>query len=367
MTESLLRFVTSRTVVGQFRRMAHGDAKLTPFSFSYEPPGNPPLDFAVDPKSPIPSNIHVLIGRNGVGKTHLLNNLTQAVLGDDEQCRGTFRLSERGNNGSFANLISVSFSAFDDLKVPPDRKSEIDEIGFSFIGLRRSNGELKPKEELVKEFISSLNECQVGTRKKRWEHMIERLQSDPVFRAAQLESMFSHDSSEGKANIENIFGRLSSGHKIVLLTLTRLIEKVEERSLVLIDEPEAHLHPPLLSAMTRALSDLMAMRNGVAIIATHSPVVLQEVPKSCVWILRRILTEANAERPAIETFAENIDTLSREVFQLELVQSGYHHILARLRAQENSYEDAIEEIEGHLGAEGRAVLRAMYLDNTENS
>ena len=68
MTESLLRFVTSRTVVGQFRRMAHGDAKLTPFSFSYEPPGNPPLDFAVDPKSPIPSNIHVLIGRNGVGR-----------------------------------------------------------------------------------------------------------------------------------------------------------------------------------------------------------------------------------------------------------------------------------------------------------
>lgn len=48
---------------------------------------------------------------------------------------------------------------------------------------------------------------------------------------------------------------------------------------MLIDEPEGHLHPPLLSAFVRALSELLVNRNGVAIIATHSPVVLQEVPR----------------------------------------------------------------------------------------
>ncbi len=58
------------------------------------------------------------------------------------------------------------------------------------------------------------------------------------------------------------FDRLSSGHAIVLLTITRLVELVEERSLVLIDEPEGgHLHPPLLSAFVRALSDLLVQRN----------------------------------------------------------------------------------------------------------
>jgi predicted ATP-dependent endonuclease of OLD family len=72
---------------------------------------------------------------------------------------------------------------------------------------------------------------------------------------------------------------MSSGHAIVLLTITRLVATVEEKTLVLLDEPESHLHPPLLSAFIRALSDLLYDRNGVAIIATHSPVVLQESSK----------------------------------------------------------------------------------------
>ncbi len=40
---------------------------------------------------------------------------------------------------------------------------------------------------------------------------------------------------------------MSSGHAIVLLTVTKLVARVEEKTLVLIDEPESHLHPPLLS------------------------------------------------------------------------------------------------------------------------
>ena len=32
------------------------------------------------PESQPPTNIHVLIGRNGVGKTHLLNHMTRALV-----------------------------------------------------------------------------------------------------------------------------------------------------------------------------------------------------------------------------------------------------------------------------------------------
>ncbi|WP_269781216.1 AAA family ATPase [Photobacterium carnosum] len=38
----------------------------------------------------------------------------------------------------------------------------------------------------------------------------------------------------------------------------------------MIDEPESHLYPPLLSAFIRDLSELFHNRNGVSIIATHS-------------------------------------------------------------------------------------------------
>jgi predicted ATP-dependent endonuclease of OLD family len=85
------------------------------------------------------------------------------------------------------------------------------------------------------------------------------------------------DEKELKDTSSEIFNKLSSGHKIVLLTITRLVETVEEKTLVMLDEPESHLHPPLLSAFIRALSELLILRNGVAIIATHSPVILQEL------------------------------------------------------------------------------------------
>lgn len=390
MEESLLRSITRSTVEGQFRRMANGDARVTRYDFAYSPPkrlgdGAPPftLDFSVNPNSPIPTNVHVLIGRNGVGKTRLLSLMTKALVAKDASAKqsGKFELSEHGRrSGTFANVVAVSFSAFDEEDLLPDRNPEPDSLGFSHIGLRGWSSELptasiNPKSPtmLAREFVDSLSECRIGARRKRWVKVITTLQSDPVFRAAQLTDLIdadisNHEHQEANEDRERALGTfksLSSGHKIVLLILTRLVEKVEERTLVLIDEPEAHLHPPLLSAMTRALSELLVKRNRVAIVATHSPIILQEVPKSCVWILDRTLSTSKAERPSIETFAENVGILSREVFKLELSQSGYHQILGDLRKNSGSYEDALAQLEGQLGAEGKAVLRGMYLNNGE--
>ena len=384
MGESLLRSVTMSTVKGQFCRMAHGDAPLTRFEFTYSPPkrlrdGTPPytLDFSVDPESPLPTNVHVIIGRNGVGKTLLLSLMAKALVATDPSARqsGKFKLKELdGKGGTFANLVAVSFSAFDESELLPEQKRGPNSIGYSYIGLRgytsdSPTAQIKPKSPtmLAGEFVESLRECCGGARRRRWESMIATLQSDPVFRAAQLSSMIEKnlETPEERDEVLKTFKLLSSGHKIVLLTLTRLVERVEEKTLVLIDEPEAHLHPPLLSAMTRAISELMVKRNGAAIVATHSPVILQEVPKSCVWILNRILTASKAERPTIETFAESVGILSREVFQLELSQSGYHQLLGELRQKAPTYAEALKRLEGQLGAEGKAVLRGMYLNHDE--
>jgi predicted ATPase len=382
MDESLLRYLTRTTVEGQFRRMAHGDARLTRFDFKYTPPkrlgdGVPPfiLDFTVDPESPIPTNVHVLIGRNGVGKTRLLSLMAKALVATDAAAKqsGSFDFTQQfGQGDSFANVVAVSFSAFDEGDLMPERTLGPNGLGYSYIGLRgwtseSPNAPIKPKSPaaLAREFVDSLNECRIGARRKRWVSVIETLQSDPVFQAAQLTTLIDSNLAdrEEREAVLKTFKDLSSGHKIVLLTLTRLVQKVEEKTLVLIDEPEAHLHPPLLSAMTRAVSELMVKRNGVAVVATHSPVILQEVPKSCVWILNRILTASKAERPSIETFAESVGILSREVFQLELSHSGYHQLLRELRASALSYEAAVRRLEGQIGAEGRAVLRGMYLNN----
>ena len=125
----------------------------------------------------------------------------------------------------------------------------------------------------------------------------------------------------------------------------------------MLDEPEAYLHPPLLSAFIRALSDLLINRNAVAIIGTHSPVVLQEVPRSCVWKLRRLGANSTAERLETETFGENVGLLTQEIFGLEVTNSGFHKILQKLSEENSDYDDAIASINGQLGLEGRAILR----------
>ncbi|MEW2329418.1 AAA family ATPase [Micromonospora chersina] len=374
-TVSLLRSVTRTSVVGQFRRQARGGAQLTSFRFTYRtaaPPGLPDsgatLDFEVVPESEPPTNIHVLIGSNGVGKTHLLHHLSHVVAGelapvaDGES--GTFSLEvDGGMADNFTNAISVSFSAFDKFEPIGGNNPRYAYIGLKRVRRVKTSGKpLPPKDPraLAAEFGKSVVECVQPPTLGRWQRALQLLAGDPIFADAgviELADLASTAGVPGRAR--ELFRDLSSGHKIVLLTMTRLVETVEERSLVLLDEPEAHLHPPLLAAFVRALSDLMVNRNGVAIIATHSPVVLQEVPRVCAWKLRRSGEIVVAERPEIETFGENVGVLTREVFGLEVTRAGFHKLLRDAVAEGHSYEGIFERFEGRLGGEARALVRGL--------
>jgi hypothetical protein len=216
----------------------------------------------------------------------------------------------------------------------------------------------KTPDDLVKDFVDSVQVVRTGVRRERWRRALATLECDPIFADADVASL-SEDSIDWRQEASALYERLSSGHKIVLLTITRLVESVDERTLVLLDEPEAHLHPPLLSSFMRALSDLLIARNGVAIIATHSPVVLQEVPLECAWILSRHGAEVDADRPTIETFGENVGILTREVFGLEVVQSGFHALLKAAVAEGLSYEGILKRFGNRLGAEARGIARAL--------
>ncbi|MCY1455985.1 hypothetical protein D9M71_731670 [compost metagenome] len=119
------------------------------------------------------------------------------------------------------------------------------------------------------------------------------------------------------------------------------------------------MHPPLLSAFVRALSELLANRNGIAIISTHSPVVLQEVPSSCVWKIIKIGDNTSAERPGIQAFAENVGTLTHEVFGLEVQKSGFLMLLNKETEGNRAYEEILKKYNREIGFEGRAILRSI--------
>ena len=318
------------------------------------------MSFNVIAESKPPSNIHVLIGRNGTGKTTLIKNLLHALYSDAEQY-GKFSYTEekKYDIGRFANVICIAFSPFDSYPDQLNMENSPDKIimPYSFIGLNKTSADLPAS--IFEQFFSSFELCISNEHKKSLLlRSLDILMSDPTFFESGIRQLIENNIYE-EAEVRPLFQALSSGHKVVLLIITCCVEKISEQTLVMIDEPENHLHPPLLSALIRALSELLISRNGVAIVSTHSPVVLQEVPSNCVWMLRRTGGELIAERPQLQSFGAGVGTLTNEVFGLEVNKSGFHRLLAEAAKCSPDYAHALTEFDGQLGDEAQIILRSM--------
>lgn len=374
---SLLRSVEEQTVKGQFHRIAWGGPRLTKYDFEFNPsPGEQSLEFSVRPFSSPPSNIHVLIGRNGVGKTKLLRGLAQAVVEPDRPGsigRVSFAHSRVPEDDyRFVNVVSVTFSAFDSII-----EASVNPFGASathfHIGLNGDNraGGASGEGYLANNFVSSLEEVLSSTQEELWFTCLEMLSRDPHIAqlpirelAKRFENEISHLRNTELVQLElrRAFGELSSGHAIVLLTITKLVEHVAEQSLVLIDEPESHLHPPLLASFIQTLSHLLTERNGVSVVATHSPVVLQEVPKACVHKLQRSGEVRTARRPRIETYGENVGVLTHEIFGLEVMRSGFYSKIEEAVEQFDTFEEVLDYFGQQLGDEAKGLVRILLAD-----
>lgn len=379
---SLKRDITETMILGQFNRIAHGGARLTNYSFKYSFPfcyvgRDISIDFVVIPESKPPTNIHAIIGKNGVGKTTLLKNMLRAVY-----VKGYPGLFGSFDGIHFSNVMFVSYSAFDIPVFETDLYSDGRGIPYTVVGLigQKENGEnyVKDQECLSIDFADSLYKVSNSYKKKIWNEIIDILSSDMTFAELNIKDWIKADSKILGANNEEEkkefskriiekYKLLSSGHKVILLTLTKLVELVEEKTLVIMDEPEEHLHPPLVSAFVRALSKLLIYRNGVGIIATHSPVIVQEIPKKCVWMIRRINAEFVAERPSIQTFGENLGELTEEIFGFEVLNSGFHKMLKDESYKIDDYEEALKEFDNELGKEAQSLLKAYIFERMRSN
>lgn len=380
MTNSVMRDISERHLIDALHKLAKGDNSSDKYSFAYMFPYKDHqdkeviLDFSIQPDSVPPSNIHAIIGRNGVGKTTLFAGFIKGIINQNaipEEFAGWLLVPENGNfirkPDYFTSLTLLSYSPFD--KFGPVETNKIPTgIKYQYIGLMensRENGRLIPKsfDTLHNEFCKSMIQCLLGARKERWKACLQTLENDPLFKEVEISKLADSDilfyDETWKSEMHKYLNRFSSGHLVTLISITKLVEVTEDRSLTLIDEPEAHLHPPLISAYIRAVSDLMSDRNGVAIVATHSPVVLQEVRSDCAWILNRTKRYIQANRPQIDTFGENVGTLTGEVFNHEVTNTGFYKMVTDAVDKFDNFDNLYHYFEEKLGSEGRALARSL--------
>lgn len=369
--KSLMRGVSEFSILNQFNRIAHGKARLTKYRFEYIYPEkngeNVRIDFSVDPYSKPPTNIHVIVGRNNVGKTYLIKNIIKSIYNPNNNDFGTLYSGETDNDllfanviiGNsrqvFANVICLSFSPFDDYEDLREAFLEKIDIPFSFVGLNNNNGDMIYKK-LITDFSDSIKNCRnIKTKQELLRNALDILETDPTFEKEQLiKTIF-----DTNCNIEDIYASLSSGHKMVMLSIVSLVDKLTEKSFVILDEPENHLHPPLLSAFIQTLSYLLKERNGVVLLSTHSPVVIQEVPRKCVWKITRNNSLVSLSRLPIETYGANIGALTSEVFGLEIRNAGFHRTLISEIKSGLTMNEILSMYNYEMGEEALALLNTL--------
>ncbi|MEA3342472.1 MAG: AAA family ATPase [Chloroflexota bacterium] len=88
--------------------------------------------------------------------------------------------------------------------------------------------------------------------------------------------------------------KLSSGEKQILLMLGEIQRRISKGSIVMIDEPEIHLHPRWQRLLVRTLTDLCAMHDAQLIITTHSEEIANAVYEHELILLDAIFNQESA-------------------------------------------------------------------------
>ena len=359
--KSFLRFRSRGEVVTQLHRMAKKYGKyLDEFNLKFKDDKAIILEIDVNPKALIPKNTYCIIGKNGAGKSYFLKNIAKSVLGEE-----TSYALEVENEKNLENVIFISYSPFDE-SIGIEKKDNFYQIGLNNINIEKKEAIFDYfNREIIDNIIAMQNPVAVKS-KELWEEILEKFSHEKWIRnflekLSDINKMISENNSLNINNLSKIreflkteIEKLSSGQKIVLLSLTSLSLKIKEKTFVLVDEPELFLHPSMIKSYTRALIEIITKNNGICIIATHNPIVLQEIQTSCVKIIKSNREIEAFEKLGINSFGENINTLNNLIFGLDIQNTGYYELISSLSRIELERER--ELLRKIMGSEGRVIL-----------
>lgn len=351
------------------------------------------LNFScVDEDAPnIPNGILVFIGKNGSGKSTAIYKLAKLMYTDPTQ---RFRMKDKvgelkPNNVGVSKMFLISYSPFDNFVLPTSydkdyikllKKGEDVNSRFVFCGIRkmedelnevvfndesdedhiehlmedrRSRTSLKDISDLAVEFTNALFPIitDYDERHQIWSQFIDVCS---VKQPSLYEDIKRIENAQSKDHLKEVFLTLSTGHKFFLHSYARLLAYIDDNSILLFDEPENHLHPPLLSFLVSSIRILLHKYRSVMFIATHSPVILQETFADNVFVVRKMEGTSVISHPGIETYGANIAAITSEVFDLTTGITEYHDAIRFLYKKwmmeyESSIDKMLSEFEKKLG------------------
>lgn len=309
------------------------------------------MDVDLQPDDPVPGRVFAIIGRNGVGKTQFLAKLARDLATTRRVSRETATQVESSFSPVrplFSRVIALSFSAFDKFQRPEPEKF----FSYIYCGVRDDSGGLS-KKALEAKNLDYLKRIIEQSRELTWTRHIANVMDVP---------RSSIDISKHIRELEsNVTPSMSSGQSILSYFISAALAYLKEGSLVIFDEPEIHLHPNAVALLMQTLQALLDEYDSYAIIATHSPVVIQEVPRKRVVRFEREGNITTSQSLGHESFGENIAELTRMVFETVEIPNFYKKVLREL-AEDNSFDAVSEMFDDKLSLHATAYLASLYED-----
>ena len=341
----------------QVRREFFGeDSDTKDFKYTVQLPNSDhrieiPFSFSED--SHFPSRVNLLVGPNGLGKTQILSKmavklsgLTQydlsvkenEILDINESVTFENVIYERQNAGefdkhpSFYNVIAMSFNAFDDFNVPNSEDVTPQDMRYTYCGIRSGDGNICDSEQLADRIAHYVG--QMGEEEKR-----------------EVDEVLGRVIGESEMTVEDLtdassYYRLSAGQKIVVNVLVHMIVFLEKNTLVLFDKPELHLHPSLMTTLVNEFLRLLRENGSYAIVATHSPIVAQQIPSEYIHVLSKNEDYMTVSKPDIECFGGDLADIIHKLYNTREFFMDYRSILENILAD---YDYDIDEIEKDYG------------------
>lgn len=338
---SLLRDSEPKQLLDSARYIMNGIDVSSYYKFSYAflPPYSPDdrenivnLDFNFKYGTYFDQRIYAIIGKNGTGKTTMLSKMAN----DFAQANSKNIIPQKP---LYNKVITISFSFFDKLPLPTANA----QFNYTYLGLKgKGQGiDIDANTTLKRELRVYLNKINDKNRSHIWNTVIEKL-----FHSDINDSIIDADGCFKSIEIEKVLTahvNFSSGENLLLYIISSIISEIQNNTLILFDEPESHLHPNAISILMNVLYKLLDEFNSFAIIATHSPIVIQEVSSRNVKVFKREGDFLEVSNIGHETFSENLTTITDEIFGNREI-AKYHKSITQTIVEHKSKDVKYEEL-----------------------
>lgn len=335
----------------------------------------------------LPKRINVLIGRNGLGKSQALSAIVRSLVRGDKQ----FIDPELGRP-LINRVLAIATPGETVNTFPPERKNKRIQykrlimsrsssskssrgFGEMCIQLARSPEQIGGNERwgLFLKVLKELDQMDgiVLPLKDEFEvrhgHLVyvrgkTYIPLSKLNRGGEQARLEAQGAVPNKASPMRLIGDavhpLSSGQSAFLKFAVQACLFIENGTLVLLDEPETHLHPNFIAEFVRLLDRLLVMTGSAAVIATHSAYFVREMPRTQVLVFKE--GEDNVvhiENPRLKTFGADIGSISFFVFEDEITSALVEGLVERLPKSKEQQAKIVDSLQEELSAEVIMYLR----------